>query len=217
MSTDQPSSDPTRPVDEYSTTSSPAESAAVDLTKAIPTSGETQPVPEWPAPTATEQPAPPQPTYGTVDSYGQPPAYGQATQPPYGQQPTYGQQAPGYGQSAHGQPTYGQAMAPAPGPYPYAAAAQASGTNTSAMILTIVSAISVLFCGGLLVIPAMVMGIVGLTKQSTDPEGASRMARNGWIAYAVGVVATIIVVIAFFGFFAALMSSIASSTPSTSY
>ena len=35
--------------------------------------------------------------------------------------------------------------------------------------------------------PALIFGIVGLSKQSTDPEGSARMTRYGWIAFGVGL------------------------------
>jgi hypothetical protein len=87
---------------------------------------------------------------------------------PYGAQPAY---------------PYGGA------PSPYAGR---GGTNGSALTLVIVSVVLVLFCGGLFLIPAAVLGAVGLAKQSSDPAGAARMARYGWIAFAVGVVATLV-------------------------
>ena len=59
----------------------------------------------------------------------------------------------------------------------------------------------------MLVIPALILGIIGLTKQNDDPEGSSRMTRYGWWAYAGGVVVTIIAAIAFVGFIIAASSS----------
>jgi len=109
---------------------------------------------------------------------------------PYAQQPPaapwmpsqpdpYGQPQPGqYGQPAgqHGQqyPAYGQS--------PYASGAPAT-TNTSAIILTILSVLSL--CN-VLAIGSLVLGIMALTKTSTDPEGSRRLAKIGWIVFAVG-------------------------------
>ena len=58
-------------------------------------------------------------------------------------------------------------------------------------------------CCNVLGIPALILGIVGLTKQSTDPVGAAKLARYGWIAFAVSVG---IVVIGFVIFMAVGMS-----------
>ena len=154
-----------------------------------------------PYPTEAQQP----PAYGQAQPYGQdpyaqqPPAYGQAQ--PYGQDP-YAQQPPAYGQAQpYGQdpyaqqpPAYGQAQ-----PYgqdPYAQQPPAYGApqrNGSALTLTILSGISILCCGGLLTIPALIFGIIGLTKQSTDPAESARMTRFGWIAFAIGIVVSVVI------------------------
>ena len=50
----------------------------------------------------------------------------------------------------------------------------------------------------MLTVPALILGIVGLSKQSTDPEGAARMTRYGWIAFGVGVLVSILALTVFF-------------------
>ena len=131
---------------------------------------------------------------GRTAPYGQSPTYGQAA--PYGQSPTYGQ-APPYGQT----PGYGQAPPPG-GPAGYGAPPYAAPqrTNTSALVLTIVSGVSILFCGGLLAIPAVVLGILGLVRQNSDPESSAKVTRWGWWAFAIGIVLSIVVAVALFGF-----------------
>ena len=52
-------------------------------------------------------------------------------------------------------------------------------------------------CCNVLGIPALILGIVGLTKQSTDPAGAAKLARYGWIAFAVSVAIAVIGVVIF--------------------
>ena len=108
------------------------------------------------------QPAVPsdQPTWSPAppDPYGQPMGQGQ-----YGQ-PQYGGQYPAYGQS------------------PYATGTR-TPTNTSAILLTVLSALSL--CN-IVAIGSLVLGIVALTKTSADPEGSHRLTKIGWIVFAVG-------------------------------
>ena len=52
----------------------------------------------------------------------------------------------------------------------------------------------------LLCAPALIFGIVALSKQSTDPLGSARMTRYGWIALGVTVLLAILLVVAFFAF-----------------
>ena len=127
----------------------------------------TQPLPTPELPVAPPSPyAPPQPydTPAAPAPYGQPP-YGQAT---YGQAP--------YGQAPFGQPPY--AMPPAP----YGAPPQ---KNTSAIVLTVISAVSLISCCNVLAIVPLVLGIVGLNRAGTDPQGAARSTKAGWITFAV--------------------------------
>jgi hypothetical protein len=156
-----------------------------------------------------------QPTYGSP--YGQPPATPPAAaappppapwdQPaagyPYGPGTPGAPQAP-YQQAPHQQGAYQQGayqQAGPPSPYPYAAPPSAYGApqrNTSALVLTIISGVLAVFCCSVLTVPALIFGIVGLTKQDTDPEGSRRASRNGWIAFSVGIAITVIGLVIFF-------------------
>ena len=100
-------------------------------------------------------------------------AYGQA--PPYGDPTTYG-----------------------PGPYAAPGTYGAPQRNGSALALTITAGILSVLCCSVLTVPALILGIVGLSKQSTDPEGAARMTRYGWIAFGVGVLVSILALTVFF-------------------
>jgi hypothetical protein len=103
----------------------------------------------------------------------------------------------------YGQPQpYGQPPGPSDGyaPWPYAP----PGTygvprrNGSALALTITSGILSVFCCSVLTLPALILGIVALAKQSTDPAGSTRYARYGWIAFGVGLLVTLVVAAIFF-------------------
>jgi len=43
-------------------------------------------------------------------------------------------------------------------------------------------------------IPSLVLGIMALTSNSTDPEGSRRKARTGWIVFGINVAAVIVLV-----------------------
>ena len=175
--------------------------------------------PAAPEPPPAEQPWTPPPAYGRPGGYGEQPAYQDPyAQQPYGQQPyaqpPYGQQAAPYGQDpygqqAYGQPQYGQqGYGQPPVPYgqpPYAAPGtygQPSRTNGSALALTIISGLATVSCC-LLSAPALIFGIIALTKQTNDPEGSARMARYGWIAFAAGFALSLLAIGIFFVFGAA--------------
>jgi hypothetical protein len=190
-----------------------------DATQEVP-SGETQQLPSTPpaAPGPVSQP-PGGPSSGPAASaqgpYGQPPQqpspYGQTPSPysqppqqpsPYGQpQSPYagGQQparpAPGAGpgypygqQPAYGQQGYGQPQPYGYGQSPYAPARK---TNGSAIALLIVSGVSTLF-GCLFAIPAVILAILALVKQDDSPSDSARLARWGWIAYAIAVALVVV-------------------------
>lgn len=154
--------------------------------------------PEYP-PTAYPQPEayPPPAAYGPPPTYPPPAAYGQ--QPASGQPPTYPPSA-AYGQPpAYGQyPAYGQPQ-PGYGQGPYGPPAPSNG---SAMVLTVLSGIGTVSCC-LFLAPALIFGIVALTKQSNDPAGSAKVTRYGWIAFGVAMVLAVLAVVAFFGFGAA--------------
>jgi hypothetical protein len=183
--------------------------------------------PVWADPTAPLPPPPPAPTPPGAGSphsdepvaghYGQqqptPPAeppgsnpYAQQPPPPaYVQQPPpppYGQAQP-YGQTQSGQqyPAYGQ--------QPYATG-QPAEANGSAIVLTILSGVSLLFCN-ILAIASLVVGIVALTKNTTDHEGSRRLTKIGWIVFAVCWGIGILGLIAYVIFIAAAISNGSSS------
>lgn len=149
--------------------------------------GATTPLPTTPPAPPYPPPTPPAQPYGGSPALppAPPPAYG--TPSPYAPDPSVYTTHPG---------AYG---APPP-------------SNGSAMALTIISAVSVAFCGGLLVIPALIFGIIALTKQANDPAESRRMTRMGWWAYAIGVVVSIVLVIGAILFFV-----VAAGTASTGY
>ncbi len=165
-----------------------------------------------------EQPAYGQPTYGQGTPY---PSYGQPAGQGYGSQPFYGQGQPGV-PTAPGNPSAGAPVPPPPGypvpyqPDPYAAAPGYAPPrqNTSALVLTIVSGATILLCAGVLAIPALIFGIIGLSKQNQDPEASSRMSRYGWWAYAAGAVVAVIGAIIFF---VVVFASATSSSVSYGY
>src|SRR5690606_7550351 len=86
---------------------------------------------------------------------------------PYGQQPPYG--APG---SPYG--------APPPAYYQ----TQAAQSNTSALILTILSGLGVFVCCGVTII-SLILGIVALTKQSSEPEQSAKLTKWGWVVFGI--------------------------------
>jgi hypothetical protein len=164
--------------------------------------------PVWASPTA---PIPaPQTPLGTPTHGQQPPANPPLAPPsspplsnPYAQQPPaqpYGQHADQYAQPWPGQqyPAYGQQSYTTGPPTP---------TNTSALVLTILSALSL--CN-FLTVASLVLGILALTKSSTDPQGSRRLTRIGWIVFAVVWVLVIMGVIG-----AILLGVLSSSTSSS--
>lgn len=139
------------------------------------------------------------------DPYNSDPyAPGDSTPDPYGAAPgipTNMPPAPGpYGPHPYGPQPYGAPGYAYPPPQP---------TNVSALILTILSGILALSC--YCTIPGVVgliFGILGLTKQSTDPAEAARMTKYGWIAFAALMALSLIG----FGIFIAAMIASESST-----
>jgi len=148
-----------------------------------------------PAPVQDTPPAPPTPPVrpappGAAYPYGRQPA-AQAPSPaaptssnPYAQRPPvqpYGQQPPGgYGQQY---PGYGQ--------QPYT-----TGANGSAIVLTILSVLSLFVCNPL-ALGSLIVGIVALSKNATDPQGSRRLTKTGWIVFAVIWTLTIVGLVLF--------------------
>lgn len=154
-------------------------------------------------------PAPP----GVSSPYGQQPPTSQAVPPvsnPYAQQPPaapyaqpvsdpYGQQFPA--------PPYGQQY--------YAAGAPAVPSNTSAVVLTIVSGVSMLGTAFLVGIPSLIFGIMALTSNTTDPVGSRKKSRIGWIIFAVNVSILILLIVGAIALF--VVSGTSSSTFDSGY
>lgn len=172
------------------------------------TSSEDQHVdPTAPAPYPQEygSPPPPPPATGTFGTppplpppaapyvppgQGLPPA-GDETASPYGASP-YG------GTPYGGTPAYGSPASPYGTPPPAYYQSAAPQSNTSALVLTIVSAIGTLSC--CLPLPALILGILALSKQTREPEQSAKLARYGWITFAVMVGLAVVAFIAFMGF-----------------
>ncbi|HYO18809.1 MAG TPA: DUF4190 domain-containing protein [Dermatophilaceae bacterium] len=180
----------------------------------------TAPIPTPPTPPGAARPEGDQPAAAPASPPPNPPVSNPyAQQPPaqpygqqagqYGQQPAqpYGQQAGQYGQQP-GQPyqAYGQ--------QPYATG-PTTEANGSAIALTILSGVSLLFCN-VLSIGSLVLGIIALTKNAADPEGSRRLAKIGWIVFAVVWVVAVGAVIAWIVLFAASWGT-SSSTFNSSF
>jgi hypothetical protein len=182
--------------------------------------GAAQPESDEPAasPQATPRVAPP-----VSNPYAQQPPQPQGQQPPppapYGQQPPppppYGQQQPGQQYPAYGQQPspYGQQPGPqypAYGQQTYATGQQTEA-NGSAIVLTILSGVSILV-GNILAIGSLIMGIVALTKNNTDHEGSRKLTKIGWIVFAVTWAVAILAGIALIVLFATAISNSDSTT-----
>jgi hypothetical protein len=182
--------DPTAPAWTSPEPAPPTQPIPADTSVAPPIPADTPVAP--PSPYTAPQPAPTPDRYAPApygqNPYGQgqpqhqpyaPTAYGQN---PYGQQPydptAYGQTpyTQPYGSTAYGQPPY--SLSPAPYGAPPA-------RNTSAIVLTVVSGLALIACCNVFAIPALVLGILGITKGTDDPHGAARMTRAGWITFGV--------------------------------
>lgn len=170
-----------------------------DAADAQPVVDQTQPVP--PPPLGAEQaPRYEQPTY-TQPSYGLP-SYDQQPPSPYGAPPAGSPYGTPPAPPAAPIPAAGPAAPPpgTPGEYPYAAPPVGYGpppSNTSAIILTVVSGFALVACCGVLQLPALAMGIIALTRQSTDPAGSARMARRGWIAFGIGIGVMVLIAVGY--------------------
>lgn len=83
----------------------------------------------------------------------------------------------------------------APGQWqaPPAAYGAPPAQNTSALVLTILSGIATVTCC-LPMIVSLIMGIVALTRNSTDPEGSRRMTKWGWIAFGICLTLSVIAI-----------------------
>lgn len=182
--------------DEYSDPTSPSHDPQWDQSSPPPPS-------EWQSPGASDgQQTDPSDsgTYGTPPPPPPPPG---SPYPPQGESP-YG--ASPYGSGAYGSPppsssqpgaTQPGATPPSPGPYgdpntPYGAPPPGYYTqgpaqsNTSALVLTILSGIGIFACCGVTVV-SLILGIIGLTKQASDPVQSAKLTKWGWIAFGVSL------------------------------
>lgn len=141
-----------------------------------------------------------QPEYDQPD-YGQP----QYSQPDYGQPPQYGQ--PQYSDQPYGQQGYSaeyQQPAQYPPGYGYGGYAPAGPpTPASTVVLLVISGLTILtFFLILAGLPALIIGIVAMSKNRSAPEEARKLTRIGWITFAVLMALHVLV---FFGAIAALI------------
>ena len=126
---------------------------------------------------------------------GQPTPYGATAYPP--------PPAPGVGgppvppaPGAYGASPYGDPNAPYGAPPPAYYQQAPSQTNNSALVLTILSGIGIFTCCGVTIV-SLILGILGLTKQASDPAQSAKLTKWGWIAFAVGLVLAVIGIIAY--------------------
>jgi hypothetical protein len=89
-----------------------------------------------------------------------------------------------------------------PGPFappPYGHLPPPAPVNVSAIVLVVFSGMAMAsgYCcvAG---IPALILGILGLTKNATDPEGAQRLTNIGWITFGALLLLTVLAVVGFF-------------------
>lgn len=184
-----PGPDPEREQDQVQDDQTP------DSTFADPTA------PIWAEPTAPIAPAPaprsaadPHADVSSAHPAATPPP-GPPPSNPYAQGPppaSFGQQPP---PAPYAQAPYGQAQ---PGQLPAYAQAYSSGqhteANTSAIVLTVLSGVSLIFCN-VLAVASLVLGIVALTRNTSDQLGSRRLTKIGWIVFAsVWAVAILVLV-----------------------
>ena len=191
-------SDPTAPMSQEPAGGSTPEPPPLPSTPPAPT-GPTPPPVAPPAPSSSPaypyggQPAQPASPYASPQTPGQPSPY-PPQQGGYPQQPPYPPQQGGYPQQGYGQQQYWAQHGAQPGtPAYYQNPAGVAPTNTSAIVLTIVSAIATLSTC-VIGIPSVIIGIMALTSNSTDPAGSRRKARTGWIVF--GVNAGVVILLA---------------------
>ena len=117
-------------------------------------------------------------------------AYPSAAQP---QQSGYPHQ-PGY------PPGYGPGYPPAPAGYPAyrpLEPAQVAPRNVSAIALLVIAALAT-FMTGIIGPPSVVMALLALKHNSTDPARAAKLASRGWIVFAINAIIGLALIVAFF-------------------
>jgi hypothetical protein len=176
----------------------------VNLSKGTPSGDQDVPPPSWADPQATPpgQPSPYGPPAGQgpaaatpsgdpATAPGYPPAAPYGAAPGYPPADPYGAPA-GYGQPAGYPPAPGYGAPPGYG-YPPPAP-----TPTSAIVLVVLSGLATATCWGALAgLPGLILGIIALTGNSTDPERSRRMTRIGWITFGSVSLFTVLAVAAF--------------------
>lgn len=102
-------------------------------------------------------------------------------------------------QTGNGIPLAGGSL-PSGAPNPYGPPPPQSDPNVSAIVLTCISAVLTLsfYCSCIGIAP-LILGILGIVKQSTDPAGAARLTKIGWVVLGVLVLLTLLAVIGLFG------------------
>lgn len=164
-----------------------------------------QDVPDLSVGTALPPPPMPYPAPGQSEGSpvypppGQPTAYGAGAYPPPPPAPGPGAPpvppAPGAYGAGPASP-YGDPNAPYGAPPPAYYQQAPSQTNNSALVLTILSGIGIFACCGTTIV-SLVLGILGITKQASDPAQSAKLTKWGWIAFAVGLVLAVVGFIAY--------------------
>ncbi len=128
--------------------------------------------------------------------YGQPPQY-PPSQPGYGQPqyPPPPSAPPAYGQPAYGQPAYGQPAYAAPGmPMPVA-----QPSNSLAVWSLVTGILSLVLCGAVAGIVAVITGHMALNRAKTLPPELARrgMALAGLIMGYISIAGTVILIVVY--------------------
>ena len=76
-------------------------------------------------------------------------------------------------------------------------AGQVAPRNVTAIVLLIISAVST-FATGIIGPPSLVMALLALKHNSTEPARASKLANRGWIVYAINALVGLALLVAFF-------------------
>ena len=129
------------------------------------------------------------------------PTYPYAATPPPPSQDPYGAPQPAYdpyaASGAQAQPGgYPAYQAPGQWQVPPPAYGAPPAQNTSAIVLTIISGIITVSCCLPGIVP-LILGIMALTKNATDPEGSRRLTKWGWIAFGVGLALALVALVVF--------------------
>jgi hypothetical protein len=74
----------------------------------------------------------------------------------------------------------------------YAAPYGSRGSNGSAIALVVVAGISTFF-GCIFSIPAVILGIIALTKHNDSPAEAAKFTRWGWIAWVLAIALALVI------------------------